>query len=496
ARRLLEGLATEFKLAIDLYTTDKKPVGRRLVVADLEDNVGYLLAAADAYTDGIAESKRSVDRARVALADPDYDRLGLRHPERPSFRDDKLRALGRPSAVLAALSVARRFSKSEREDYLVLTRSYSLSRWRQRRSLVLHRAIELGLWVGPRLMHIALSEGVSKSPQALLATLLRNFEELIASGAHGLDEQAVADNLAALREEAAKHGVNSRRGDPISSESEPQVSGTIGGDSADEELATGPLPHARVWDLSDKDKRLDAALELTEAADPSSLDPLFAAITQMTRGEAGRVLGTVPRFGTAAVSHLIAGLESRKGFIRQGCALALGVVGGEQASEALTELLVTEPTEIWREVARAIGCLGGAAAPVVVARARSHPQHRERVAWALANISVGEGAKVVESLVRGRDPLAAELAKRAREMKTQARTEDAAVRAGNGGREVTVNRAFSRRFFEALGNPAPEPIEGELSAPAMMLDDADLLEATDIEDEGLEPLDDNDLIPT
>jgi len=491
-RELVAALARDFRFALDVYTEQREPVGRRMISAELGDNASYLLAVADAYLDSIAAAERSPARARAMLSDPDFDRFALGHPERATFRDDRLRALGRPADVRRAITVARRFSKPEREEYLILTRGYPLSRWRQRRRRVIARAIELGLWMGPRLAHVAISEGMALSRTELVTVLLRNFAELIADGGHGLEEAAVRDNWEALREEAGALGVSpsTRRTEPIHSEREPAVSGTIG--TPVTQRPEDPL----IAKLSRDDQRVEAALEIAQRGEAERLPMLFEAIGQMNRSDAGRVLGAIPAFGHAAVPFLIDGLQSRKGFIRQGCALALGVIGGDEACEALCDLLIAEPTEIWREVARAIGMIGGAAASAVVVRVRKGPQHRERAAWALANIVVGDGARVVESLARGRDRVASEVAKRARELAGRAKREDDAVRAPVMGREVTVNRAFSRRFFEALGGVVGAPVGGESSAPAILLQDDDLLDAAEIEDDEAELLDDADLIPT
>lgn len=499
-RAILEALSGDFRFALDLYDEERRPIVRRILSADLSDNAALMLSAADAHLETIPLEMRSVSQAVADLEDPDYDRFGLKHPERASFRDDRLKSLGRPGDVLRALSVARRFSKPEREEYLAFTRSYSISRWRQRRRMVMARALELGLWMGPRLSHFAVSEGLASSRKHLVSMLLRNFAELVADGAHGLDDAEVRDNWDALQEESAVVGITQPpRSSAIHSEEEPEVSGTIGGTQVTEVPEPATLGGdaepggALVARLDDKDTRLDAAIELANAAAPSTLPALFRAVSDMTRGEAGRVLGAIPAYGAAAVPYLVDGLRSRKGFIRQGCALALGVIGGDDAIEALCDLLVTEPTEIWREVARAIGVVGGAAASALVVRVRARPEQRERIAWALANVVVGDGARVVESLARGRDAVAAGLAKRAREMAGQARREHEAVRAAGTVRDVTVNRAFSRRFFESMaGGQVASEVAGEASAPAMMLDEADL---TEIEEDA-EPLDESDLIPT
>ncbi len=106
----------------------------------------------------------------------------------------------------------------------------------------------------------------------------------------------------------------------------------------------------------------------------------------------------------------------------------------------------------------------------------------------------------------GRDPVSAAIAKNALEMAAKAQTENRQVRGPDTPREQTVNRAFSRRFFQALETGAKAPAVGpafgpscghdgaDISAPAMLLDEADLLDASEMED--IEALDESDLIPT
>jgi hypothetical protein len=96
----------------------------------------------------------------------------------------------------------------------------------------------------------------------------------------------------------------------------------------------------------------------------------------------------------------------------------------------------------------------------------------------------------------------APVAKHALELHASAARDQTSVRPNaNGsaaGRDVTVNRAFSRRFFEALEQGLPEAgaaaLEDlEASSPMELLDEADLLE-DDEEDEA--ELDEADLIST
>jgi hypothetical protein len=215
----------------------------------------------------------------------------------------------------------------------------------------------------------------------------------------------------------------------------------------------------------------------------------------------------VVSFGERAVPHLVDGLRSRKAFLRQGCALALGVLKSADGIEPLCDLLLGEPTDVWREVARAIGEIGAGAVMTLAARIKetngtngtregdvSHDQKRERISWALAHVAARGGRIPVETLAEGRDSMAAQVARRALELTGTARTNDQEVRGGPAPRDQTVNRAFSRRFFEALAGRAPRPLAFEdplESGEELSLDDAEILM-----DEGEEEvLDDEDLIP-
>lgn len=323
-------------------------------------------------------------------------------------------------------------------------------------------------------------------------------------------EAALADRAAALdrrSEESGRTG-DARREDTrreprptagrsrtIHSEQHAVASGVIG-DPADE-----PPPHLRserslIAQLGDVSRRVSAAVELGNRGHASALEPVFEAIASMTRTEASAALASVVGFGAAATPFLVRGLRSRRAYVRQGCALALAVVGGDQAVEALGDQLVDEPTEIWREIARALGELGGSAIAPLAARARRAAEdRRERVAWALAHIAVGD-RKRVEALAQGRDPIAAGAARHALELTRLAASDRAEVRGPDQSREVTVNRAFSRRFFEAMNAPAGELLAAA-SSPAYVLDEADLLEPDhdEADDAPAEPLDEADLLP-
>ncbi|MBA2543522.1 MAG: hypothetical protein H0V17_28025, partial [Deltaproteobacteria bacterium] len=457
---------------------------------------------------------RAVELARGA----GYDLLGINHPDTSEFRDDKLAQLETAQQLRRAIAMARRFARPSREDYLVCTRGFPLPRWRELRRHVLESAVAWGLWMGAELAQVAVSEGLARSRRDLIVKLDRGFDTLKSHPtAFDIDEEAAVDNQKALAEEARALGVELEKkrvngtNKAIVSEENAVVSGSIGGtpargtvkprsghdsDSGREEML------AR---LDDKEQRLGAALELCDRADPAAAAPVIKATAKMGRAEAVRVLGMSVKFGDAAKAPLMAGLGSSKGFLRHGCALALAMLRTEDGTQAVIDLLMSEPTEIWREVARAIGQVGPPALlPLASTYGRlgegATPALAERVAWAMAHVAVRGGKGAVETMAGGQS-VVAPVAKQALVFHASAANDQVRVRPGpNGsqtgaGRDVTVNRAFSRRFFEALEQGVPDAGHAGLadldaSQPMELLDEADLIEEDDDEAE----LDESDLI--
>jgi hypothetical protein len=508
-RAVLTTLAKKFELTVDLMQRGQS-VRRARLTAPLAENIAYIVRAADDHLRGIAadgESETSYPRARDLVLGAGYDLLGVEHAEAAEFRDDKLTLLDTAQAVRRAIAIARRFARPSREDYLVCARGYPLSRWRELRRGVLDKAVQWGIWMGSDLAQIAVSEGLARSRRDLVLKLDAGFEALRRNqAAFDIDADAADDNRKALAEEARQLGVELRRkatsNGAIKSEDLSVVSGSIEG-TPPKGVPKGKTTDELIVLLDDKIERVPAATELCDRGDPRAASAVVQAVKKMSRAEAVRILGKCVKFGPAAGPALIEGLSSSKAFLRHGCALALALLRTDEGTHAVIDLLLTEPTEIWREVARAIGQIG----PAALMPLASHvgrlgdgvtPATQERVAWAMAHVGVRGGKTALDQMAAGQSVMAP-IAKKALELHSNAARDEVRVRPGpQAGKDVTVNRAFSRRFFEALEADRPDVAQAalhdlEASGPLEVLDEADLI----VEDEEEEAeLDESDLIQT
>jgi HEAT repeat protein len=504
---LLQALARRFDIDLEVFDrAGGAAVARTRLTPPLGDNAACMLPAAADYLQGIPPDRRSYARALAAFCSPEHDRLGAGTSHAAEFKESALDELATPGEVMRACALIRRFSQPTGEDWLLMTRSYPLQRWHEKRCAVVARAVELGVWPGPVGAQIAVGQGFARSRVELVTALQRNFVSALIRPGGDLDDNAVRDNWRAIKSEARALGVPVGdwalpRRDPIMSEAQPVTSGTIGD-------MTGPVPSdlfpalsrppiivptsenvgvdelrqgARGWSgegsragtiragtrsgelaqleqgelvarLDDRDRRLAAALELCRRGEPSAMDPVFRALESMARPEASRVLASAVGFGRAVETRLLTVLRHQRPFLRQGAALALAVMKSEAGAEAMCDLLLDEPSRMWRELARALGETGAVAVMPLAARLSGRPEKtRERAAWAMAHVAARGARRPIETLAAGRDPVAAAVARRALELVGRAAVNDRRLRSNRSSpRDHTLNRAFSRRFYDAL----------------------------------------------
>lgn len=476
-RDALQQLARSFEIVLEIFARGRW-IRRVLLSAPLADNVAYLLRAADDYLHQLDErdpdgrDSRTAERAIAEIASPGYDILGIHHPDAATFRDDQLVAVRTAGQLLFALSIAQRFARPDGEDYLVCVRGFPLLRWRRLRRHVLEQAVTWGIWMGSELARVAVSEGLARSRRDLVHKLHDGFELLQRHPtACDLDEVALAENADALALEARALGVVPGKARTLfDSEMDSVVAGTI------DLVPSGPILPVTAQTLSelvasleDPQARLAAALELCRRQAELAAQPVIAALPHMGRTEAVQVLAASVRLGLSVEEPLIAALASSKAYVRQGAALALSLLRGDEGAAAVVALLLTEPTEIWKEVARALGQVGPAALHHLARTVRDEGSSalvEERVAWALAHLGARDCHKAIVQMSSGHSIMAPIAAKALLLVEPAARDHQALL-SDDSDEELTVHRSFSKQFFAAVAGTfgsafveGPAPQEG------------------------------------
>lgn len=455
-RAVLSQLARSFEIILEVFAAGRW-IRRVLLSAPLAENVAYVLRAADDYLHNLVElgAELSASRACEQVAAPGYDITGVRHPDAEEFCDQQLVTVRTAAQLRAALEMCQRFATPDGEDYLLCVRGFPLLRWRRLRRHVLEQAVTWGIWMGAELARVAVSEGLARSRRDLVHRLHEGFELLQRHPtACDLDEAALAENAAALTREGRALGVVPGKARTlIDSEMDSVVAGTI------ELVPSRPVVPVAVQSLADlvaaleePAERLAAALELCRRGAGSTVPPVIAAIARMSRVESVQVLAAAVRLGPTAEAPLIAALTSSKAYIRQGAALALGLLRGDDGVAAIVNLLLTEPTEIWREVARALGQVGPQALHHLARTVRelgSLAPLEERIAWALAHLGARDCHKAIVQMASGHS-LLAPIAAKALVLVESAERDQQALVSDVIPPEPTVNRAFSRQFFAAV----------------------------------------------
>ena len=452
---LLEHLAREFVVYFDLFDEEARPVISWGLEAPLSANVVDIIRRVEVQRDSMNAGQEDHRAAKQAYMTLGAERLGRKQH---NFSTDSFQELPSPAAVKLALGIVSYWSEPENQDYLILVKSFPSSTWREIRLRVVKRALDYGLSLTPPLTDFALLERLAPSRDDLLRASVSNFAEVsLRIKPSDLDPAQEYENWKMLLSDCAVEGV--------------QV------DSEIEELAAGAAKRAKpveveedILDLSvlpeeellpllaERDQRRDAALELCERGDAVHLEPVYNAVCNMTRAEVARVLPALIQYGDPAVPLLIKGLRHRKSYVRQGASLALGQLKAKDGLEPLIDLLMKEPTNVWKEAARAIGDMGPSGLGALIAGAMSADgDERERIAWALAHGAMDEpGLAEVEAMTRGKNEVLARVAARALKVKAEVETHDQEVRGARPMVEQTIVRGFSRQFFEALAGEVSE----------------------------------------
>ncbi len=455
-RAVLSQLSDSFRFRLEIFDENHNPVRQRRLAAPLASNVNYVVALATDARKELPPHQRDFAQAVKAFDNKRYDRLGRGHRLARDFKDSLLDRLESPASLLGAIAQCGRFSASPGEEYLVAIRSYPFERWHRRRLQVIKKAIEYGLWMGSDLAMVAVSEELVRSRRELLGLCQTNFKALVEGEESGLSESSIQVNWAALAAEADALGVSvakARR--------------------APSPVKIGDEEQRLLAQLEEPSARLQAIVSLCEMKSLTGMDPLFRALAQLDSRQAAEAFASITKLGNQASESLLVLLSCPSGHLRHGAALALCALGNEEGIDSTCENLIASEGTIWREYAVALGHVGSSAVMPLVARiAGSGQRGQARAVWALGYIALGGASKPVETLAKGRDQAVSHVARSALELRQ--RLQDQTI----GSERSAVEQEFTDAFFAALGGQNPGYASADLSGPAMLLDEADLIEAT------------------
>lgn len=148
---------------------------------------------------------------------------------------------------------------------------------------------------------------------------------------------------------------------------------------------------ALILSLRDDSKhvRQNAATALGQIGDPKSIEPLVALLADTDDWVTRQVIDALVKFGDAAIDLLIAALNDKDTYIRQGAVVALDAIGGSRATDVLRSLLEDTDPVVRSAAAWALGERGDAKANAMLVDtfSDSFDWMRDQAAAAL-NVSV------------------------------------------------------------------------------------------------------------
>jgi len=202
---ILERLAADFRMDVDIYDEKLHRVVQRRVHTPLEENAKLVRQKAMEHLTQMGDTEPDWDAALQQWDDPEFARLGSREH---AFSDRAFSNLTSPAQTSMALGVIDWWVEPPHQDYLILVKSFPVVWWRKIKNRVVHKALEYGLWLPEHLLTWALDEGFATSRRDLLRRSIDEFCQTMQDDfKNDLDLDAENDNWQALLDEAERSGV-------------------------------------------------------------------------------------------------------------------------------------------------------------------------------------------------------------------------------------------------------------------------------------------------
>ncbi len=426
---LLQALQTAFQAKVSMYLDDDYLETRD--VASLREGVVRHVIERAASCSG---SAMSWDDA-VGFV---WDNLPPVHSEDLPFGPPKRQAASTTTILAAVERLARWMHPTKLEEAALL---YSIPEHVIEASTkrYLGAAASFGIALPADLSERAIALGVATDEASLVRGQLHGFAKRVEDGSNDLGPEWTAANWQRLFEAAERSGV--------------EVDGRLRAIGA---LSADPAGHAQLTRtqlqaaLNKSAERVAAAEELLRRHDVTSVPEIIQAMVTLEPTEVARLMARVVQIGDEAGDSLLAGLSSPSPAVRQSAALALGRLRLRRALGPLLKQLQTETTDLWTEIARAIGEFGPSAVRTVVRALSESRSGDARFAQALAHLAIHGAVTDVRKQEHAADARLAKVARDAAARVSRVKWEDAIVRDGGALPEPNPEAELAQEFYREL----------------------------------------------
>lgn len=346
-----------------------------------------------------------------------------------------------PKDAARELGLLAKWAKPAKSDLALLALSIPEARMAASFERVLSDAFGFGLALPGELAERAVTLGIAADAGALVQRSIANFRKTARAGS-GLSTVEVGNNWEALLDvanqlelavdpeahEQAQRDIARGRGDSV--RPPPPASGDPS--TLDDAALLAIADHPR--------RRLAVAQELVKRGGDEHLKAVAASMRKMVRGDLLSIVVAMVASGESSMDALIDGLDAKKSFVRQGCALGLAELGQRRGVGPLVSLLQAEKTESWREVAWLLGRFGSSTLRPLERAVKNPKGPEERIHTAMAHLLEEDDKALSGFSVKEAVSAAESLRSSVRSYRAQREKEE----------KPSVPAGFSRAFFRSL----------------------------------------------
>jgi hypothetical protein len=284
-------------------------------------------------------------------------------------------------------------------------------------------AIEFGVGLSGSLLDYALREGMAPDAPALVERMMETFRKQDrTAAAWGLSAEEQGEVWRTLLDLAWEYEIS------VSADLASIAWAEIGLNDDNRAAPGAGLDKERSEEWTEQELsnaarnpsfRCHVAKECCRRGDEGALEVLGEALRRMPEAEVVEVLPDLGALGDQAGDLMIDLLTARSAPLRHIAALILGASGLRRGGSPLVTALMQEPTELWRELARIIGKMGGAVTRGI-GRALKDPMGQEdRLAYVVAHLAAAGQEKAVVRWESSDDARVASIALRAGTLKQE-----------------------------------------------------------------------------